>query len=1073
MQPRTLTHFRIVERIGAGGMGVVYRAHDEQLERDVAIKVLPPGAISDESARRRFRKEALSLAKLNHANVAMIFEFDNAEGMDFLVTEYIPGLTLDSKLARGPLPAKDVLSLAQQLAQGLTAAHEQGIVHRDLKPSNLRITPDGRLKILDFGLAQLTPRASELGLTATLTTSQDVSGTLPYMAPEQLRGEATDARTDIWAVGAVIYEMATGKRPFPQTNGPLLIDAILNHAPQLPSKINRQVSPDLERVILKALDKNPAIRYQTTAELAADLNRLTAGMRPLAKGPRDSVSIRIAAGVFIVVLLAILGVLGFLKYGAGTMRRQSPESGFKSRRSVAVLGFKNLTGNPNAAWISPAISEMLTTELAEGGQLLTVPGESVAEMKTSLALPEADSYGKETLAKIRKNLGSDDVVLGSYLELGGGQLRVDMKLEDAVSGEIIDSVTESGSDAQISDLISNAGNALRARLGAGATSQAQVAAVKASIPANTEAARYYSEGVEKLRISDALGARSLLQKAADKEPSFAPAHSALAIAWKSLGYNSKALAEAKRGLDLSGNLEREQLMLVEAQYHEIAHEWGAAIDNYRTLFQFFPDNLEYGLRLASAQAYGGKPQDAFSTVDSLRKLPTPARDDPRIDIAEAAAAGLTGDHKRELAASTIGAEKAQAQGARLLSARALLLQFQALSNLGEPEQAAEKAEEAQRIFAQAGNQDMAATALNKVAIVAFNHSDYAVAKTKYEGALKVWREVGDDEKSAAALGNIGQILKRQGDLKGAASYYQQSLDIFRKVENKNLYATMYGNLGNLLNSSGDLPRARTVLEQAAAASREIGNKDLEESDLINLADVLVSQGDLAEAKTTLDQAEPLLKETADAGDLIDSRMVWGNLSYAQGDLAGAHAKFQEALDSSRRTGEKELIAAAGCSLGEIAIEEGHPANAETPCRQAIAEFQAENDTQDEVVCRAVLARALLEQGKTAEAQKEVEGVQSLAAKSQNVNSRLKLETVAAQVRAASGDTVGAERILQAALAEAVRLGFVAHQLEIRLALGEIEMKSGKTAAAHLRLTTLQKEAASKGFTLIAHKAGGA
>ena len=1071
MQPRTLTHYRIVEQIGAGGMGVVYRAHDEQLERDVAVKVLPPGALSDEAARRRFRKEALSLAKLNHPNVATIFEFDSANGTDFLVTEYIPGSTLGEKLAGGPLPAKDVLAFGSQLINGLAAAHQQGIVHRDLKPANLRITPEGRLKILDFGLAQLMPHASDLGLTATMTQSQEVTGTLPYMAPEQLRGEPADARTDLWAVGAVLYEMATGKRPFPETNGPLLINAILNRAPGAPSKANPQVSPGLERVILKALDKTAANRYQTATELSADLDRLTAGVRPLVKPTHHWTFALIAMGIVFLSLLAILGELALRRHRAPTSRLAPAASLVKSRPSVAVLGFKNLTGKPESAWISTALSEMLTTELAAGGQLLTVPGELVAEMKTSLALPDADSYGPETLAKIRKNLNSDDVVVGSYLALGGGKLRVDVKLQDAANGQTVDSVTESGSEAQISDLISSAGNALRTRLGAAATSAAEVAAVKASLPVNAAAARDYSEGLEKMRSYDVRDAKELLQKSVDAEPGFAPAHSALAMAWKSLGYTPKALVEAKKGLDLSGDLGREQRLLVEAQYHEIGHEWGKAIDDYRTLFQFFPDNPEYGLHLASAQTYGGKPQDALATADWLRKLPAPAKNDPRIDIAEAFAAGLTGNTKRQLAASTQAAEKAEAQGAKLQMARALLLQSHALYSLGQPREGAEKAEEAQRIFTESGNQDMAAVALNRVAIAAFNQGDLPLAKEKYEGALRMWREVGDEEKAASALGNIAGILKRQGNLKDALPYYQQSLDTFRRVQNKNFYAAMLGNLGNLENVSGDLSRARSTLLQAAAATRELGDKDLEESDLINLADVATSRGDLAEARELLNRAEPLLKETGDAGDLADSRVALGNIFYLQGDLAGARAKYQEGLDISTKAGGKDRIAAIQRLLSEVEIDEGHPADAESLCRQAIAEFQSESDPQDEIVARAVVARALLEQGKTAEAQKETDGARGLAEKSQNLSSRLTLATVAARVSAAAGDAAGAQKSLQEALAEAARAGFVTHQFAIRLALGEIEIKSGKAAAGRTRLLVLQKDATTKGFALIANKAG--
>src|SRR6476661_471776 len=290
---QTLSHYRILEQIGAGGMGVVYLAHDERLERDVALKVLPAGTLADEASRKRFRREALTLSKLNHPNIATVFDFDADNDTDFLVTEYITGVTLDAKLAGGALPWKEVVGLGKQLAEGLQAAHAKGIVHRDLKPANLRLTSDGRLKILDFGLAQFAHPEGDLSVTASLTSSQQITGTLPYMSPEQLRGEPSDRRTDIWAAGAVLYELSTGKRPFPETHGPMLINAILNQEPELPSRINPQISAGLESVIWKALRKNRADRYQSVGELEEDLERLTAGVSPQSPGPARPLSQRL------------------------------------------------------------------------------------------------------------------------------------------------------------------------------------------------------------------------------------------------------------------------------------------------------------------------------------------------------------------------------------------------------------------------------------------------------------------------------------------------------------------------------------------------------------------------------------------------------------------------------------------------------------------------------------------------------------------------------------------------------------------------------------------------------------
>ena len=255
---QVLGHYRIVEQIGAGGMGVVFRAHDEQLDRDVALKILPRVALLSEPARRQFRREALSLARITDPNVTIAFDFGRDDGIDYLVTEYVPGLTLDSMLAGRPLPEGEVLNLGKQLASGLETAHHEGVIHRDLKPGNLRVTPDGRLKILDFGLAFLLHADAEPDVTATLNSSYSYAGTLPYMAPEQVKGHKTDARTDVWAAGAVLYEMSTGNRPFADLTGAQLIAAILETEPVVPRALNPKISEGLQRVILRALQKDPA-----------------------------------------------------------------------------------------------------------------------------------------------------------------------------------------------------------------------------------------------------------------------------------------------------------------------------------------------------------------------------------------------------------------------------------------------------------------------------------------------------------------------------------------------------------------------------------------------------------------------------------------------------------------------------------------------------------------------------------------------------------------------------------------------------------------------------------------------
>jgi serine/threonine protein kinase/tetratricopeptide (TPR) repeat protein len=300
---RTISHFSIVEQIGEGGMGVVYRAHDERLGREVALKVLAPGRTHDQSFIDRFSREARLLSKLNHPNIATVHDFDTVEGTSFLVMELIHGQTLDRKVKTRPQPESEVLRLGVQLLQGLLAAHEAGIIHRDLKPSNLRETPDGRLKILDFGLARIVQ--SDFDVTQSNTSTGGIVGTLPYMSPEQLQGDSLDARTDIYSAGAVLFEMATGRRPFTETPTSSLIEAILRRPAASPREFNPEISADLEAIILKALEKLPQRRYQTAREMLLALQRLsgtatkiTEPRQPAAPEPSQAPPMEIAHVLF-------------------------------------------------------------------------------------------------------------------------------------------------------------------------------------------------------------------------------------------------------------------------------------------------------------------------------------------------------------------------------------------------------------------------------------------------------------------------------------------------------------------------------------------------------------------------------------------------------------------------------------------------------------------------------------------------------------------------------------------------------------------------------------------------------
>ncbi len=421
-----LGHYRVLEQIGAGGMGVVYRAHDLQLDRDVAVKVLPSGTLSDSDARSRFRREALALARLNHSNIATVHEFGTQDQVDFLVTEYIAGITLESKLAGGALSHQEALNLGVQLLQGLEAAHEKGIVHRDLKPGNLRLTPKDQLKILDFGLAKISSLVSASAVTENLSEEKFLSGTLPYMSPEQVRGQPVDERSDIWGAGCVLYEMMTGCRPFPEKYSPQLIDDILHQPIKPPSSLNSQVAPGLESIILKALDKDPERRYQSARELRVDLTRLQPPASDSAAQPITTTRTRIRSKHAGIVVAASL-VFAILAAMVGVEWRSQHHSRPTAPRVLAVLPFRSLGQDDATNALGRGLADTLTAQLADV---------SNRDRLQLVSTREIEAEGIKTNEDARREFGVDLILEGS-LQQAGSQLRVNCSLIDAHTGRQI------------------------------------------------------------------------------------------------------------------------------------------------------------------------------------------------------------------------------------------------------------------------------------------------------------------------------------------------------------------------------------------------------------------------------------------------------------------------------------------------------------------------------------------------------------------------------------------------------------------------------------------------------------
>jgi DNA-binding winged helix-turn-helix (wHTH) protein/tetratricopeptide (TPR) repeat protein len=750
-------------------------------------------------------------------------------------------------------------------------------------------------------------------------------------------------------------------------------------------------------------------------------------VEPANPGRRSRYWAAIVSVILIMVGAAVYSLRSLPKRVSTVASPVGPAQSVRTRRSVAVLGFRNLPGHAEDNWLSPAFSEMLNTELASDGALRMVPGEDVARVKRELPLPDEDSLAKTTLERLRTNPGADVVVLGSYTALPGNgdkRIRLDIRVQDTLRGETIAEKSFTGSEGNLFELASQAGQALRQSLGISPASNEASLQARAALPSNQEAVRFYAEGQERLWAFDYGHARDLLTKAVAADPGYPLAHAALADAWTHLGYALKARAEIERARSLSEHLGPEDRLLIDGQYYATFQDRTRAIDAYRQLFAQFPDNLDYGLRLADEQRWSN-PEDALHTLEVLRHLPLPSGDDPRIDYIEARAWSYK-DVIKARAAARRTVEKGTAQGSRLLVARA----YAVLCGIGGEDSTVQTCENARKSYTAVGDRDNAARAANDLAAFYYQRGDLDRAEAMFQDAIKVFRQVGDLEGITSVSGNLGDIALARGNLSDAARALSDAIPGYKEMGDKDGVALTLADLAEVEQRRGELKKALIGYQEARTVAQQIDDKRAVGYALVGAGDVFVDQG----------------------------------------DLQAARQSYQQSLALRKEIGDKQAVAETELALARLSIEEGHAADAETVIRKCIEQFHQDGQADDELAASVTLIQALLGQNKFVEADKEKQASQALAAKSTNLLNRLQFDLVSARTELASGHTESSRAQLERTLQSAQAHHLLGVELETRLTLAELKNKLGQSAGAHADLVAVEKVAHERGFGLIASKA---
>ncbi len=980
--------YRIASQVGRGGMGVVYKARDQELDQDVALKVLRPDMGTDPGWVARFRRELVLAREITHKNVVRIHDIGESNGLRFLTMRLVEGRSLlDLLQSEGRLEIDRALRIFRQVAEALQQAHDAGIVHRDLKPGNVLLSHDEMAYITDFGVAR--------SLRGDRTTrAGEIVGTLDYLSPEQIAGEDADARSDIYALGLLLFEMLTGELPFASASRAETVARHLAGRWRDIADMGVPVPAHVRRLMRRCLERDPARRYPGVRELLVDLDSRPVRIRARFARP---------LGFLLVAALAVpVAGSSYQHWSAGRDARPAspPAVGVTS---VAVLPLGDETGEPSLAWTATGVPEMLSAQLAEAAPLRVVSPARVLRTLRDLRLSGAP-LEEASLRRVAQMLDVTHLVSGS-LRRAGSTLRLDLQLltvdgAGTLAARRLAAETQDAGD--LFRVIGEVGQRLHHDLGAPTDTSALLPEPGTS---SLEAANAYREGRERLLAGNSVQAAPAFERALAADPRFASALVGLGEAYQALGYHDKAVSAIERAADVLGPPQTRLAWRVRARLAMLRGDPAEAESVYAELVRRYPNDTEALFDLGAAQSARGA---AAKTVETLERLTSLDKTDAR-------------------AWYLLGRNMIQAGDARRAISGPLL---QALT-----------------LMTQIGNEQGQADVLNARGVAHQRLGEYAAAIARYGEAAEIRKRIGDRRGTAVSLKNRASVRILTGDFAPAEPDLRAAREIYAAIGDRKGLADVATDLGALHEGRGEYPQARRAYQQALRIRRELGDEQQLAQSYDNVGYVFFLEGEHDGALAYWRQALELREKNGDKRGLVHSLQNMGFLQTAQGRWSEAMKSFLDALERARDIDSARALAVSHGNLGLLHQYEGRYAGAFAAYAEALKVLTTLQDKRGLAEFTIKEAGALLELGRLEEAGTKLDAAEAWVGEVRNQEQTADYYAARGEWHLARGEGVAARRAFGQAEELARASGSPAAVLRAQVSRGAALAVLGDAAAA--------------------------